>query len=166
MHPNHESYLNCVNDLLSTQQVNSMKQWDHHFFTTTYDHSLFVSYFAFRLARRLKCDYEMTARMGLLHDLFLYDGHDRCAHPGNQCFDHPIAALKNARELVDLNEKEANIIVSHMWPLAKTMPRSKEALIVNISDKLCAILEISYLSQSKKIQNWIPSTLCFDSHIN
>lgn len=81
---NQNSYLSCVEDLLSTQQVGSMKQWRHHFSATTYDHSLFVSYVAFRLARRFHCDYRMAARMGLLHDLFLYDGHDPSAHPGNQ----------------------------------------------------------------------------------
>lgn len=86
---------------------------------TTYDHSLFVSYVAFRIARRWNCDYRMAARMGLLHDLYLYDCHDRTAYPGNHCFYHPAAALNNARELVEMSEKEENIIVSHMWPLAQ-----------------------------------------------
>ena len=153
---NQNSYLSCVEDLLSTQQVGSMKQWRHHFSATTYDHSLFVSYVAFRLARRFHCDYRMAARMGLLHDLFLYDGHDPSAHPGNQCFDHPLAAVKNARALTEMSEKEENIIVSHMWPLAKTMPHSREAVIVNLADKFCASLEVSYLSRIKRIRRWIP----------
>lgn len=155
---NQASYLDCVKDLLSTRQVASMRQWRHHFSVTTYDHSLFVSYVAFRMARRWGCDYRMAARMGLLHDLYLYDSHDRSAHPGNQCFDHPVAALENARALLELSDKEANIIVSHMWPLAKTMPRSREALIVNLADKFCATLEVSYLSRIKRIQRWIPDT--------
>ena len=46
---NQASYLDCVKDLLSTRQVASMRQWRHHFSVTTYDHSLFVSYVAFRL---------------------------------------------------------------------------------------------------------------------
>ena len=37
---------------------------------------------------------------------------------------------------------EENIIVSHMWPLAKKMPRYKEALVVNLADKLCATAEV------------------------
>ena len=153
---NQTSYLDCVSDLLTTQQVASMRQWRHHFSVTTYDHSLFVSYMAFRLARRWNCDHRMAARMGLLHDLYLYDSHDPSAHPGNQCFDHPVAALKNARDLLPLTDKEANIIVSHMWPLAKTMPRSREALIVNLADKVCAALEVSYLSRLGRIRRWIP----------
>ncbi len=153
---NQTSYLACVEDLISTHQVESMKQWQHHFSVTAYEHSLFVSYVSFRLARRLRCDYRMAARMGLLHDLYLYDSHDPSAHPGNQCFDHPVAALNNARTLLKLSEKEENIIISHMWPLAKTMPHSKEALIVNLADKICATLEVSSLWRIKRIQQWIP----------
>ena len=155
------SYLACVDDLLATEQVMSMRKWKHHLSVTTYDHSLFVSYVAYRLARRWNCDSSMAARMGLLHDLYLYDGRDRTAHPGNQCFDHPVAALRNARELLDLSDKEANIIVSHMWPLATTMPRSREALIVNLADKACAILEVFYIARLRRIQRWIPDTSAF-----
>lgn len=153
---NQAAYLRCVDDLITTEQVESMKQWKHHFSVTTYDHSLFVSYVAFRMARRMGRDYRMAARMGLLHDLYLYDSHDRSAHPGSQCFDHPRAALRNAAQLVELSEKEANIIASHMWPLATTMPRSAEAVIVSVADKLCATLELSYISRMKRIQRWIP----------
>lgn len=93
---NQAAYLSCVSDLLDTPQVRSMQQWHHHWSTTTYEHSLSVSYVAFRLARKWHRDYRMAARMGLLHDLYLYDSHDRTAHPGNQCFDHPRAAVRNA----------------------------------------------------------------------
>ena len=153
---NQAAYLRCVEDLITSEQVESMKQWRHHFSVTTYDHSLFVSYVAFRMARRMHKDYRMAARMGLLHDLYLYDSHDRSAHPGHQCFDHPKAALRNAARLVELSDKEANIIISHMWPLASTMPHSAEAVIVNAADKLCATLELSYIFRLKPIQRWIP----------
>lgn len=155
---NQNAYMDCVEDLLSTRQVASMKQWKHHFSVTTYDHSLFVSYVAFRLARRWHCDYEMAARMGLLHDLYLYDSHAPSVNPINQCFAHPVAAVLNARTLLSMSEKEENIIVSHMWPLAKTMPHSKEALIVNLADKFCASLEVSYMIRIRRIRRWIPDT--------
>lgn len=153
---NQAAYLSCVSDLLDTPQVQSMKQWRHHWSTTTYEHSLFVSYVAFRLARKWRRDYRMAARMGLLHDLYLYDGHDRFAHPGNQCFDHPRAAVRNARALVRLSAKEENIIASHMWPLATTMPHSAEAVIVSLADKLCATLDYSRLSRLRRISRWVP----------
>lgn len=158
---NHTAYLGCVEDLLSIEQVASMKQWNHHFSVTTYDHSLFVSYVAFRLARRWRCDYKMAARMGLLHDLYLYDSHAPSINPIRQCFAHPVAAVLNARMLLSMSEKEENIIASHMWPLSKTMLRSREALIVNLADKFCATLEVSYVTRIRRIRRWIPDTSVF-----
>ena len=38
--------------------------------------------------------------------------------------------------------KEQNIIISHMWPLARRMPRCPEAAVVNLADKLCATAEV------------------------
>lgn len=36
------------------------------------------------------------------------------------------------------------------------MPRSREALIVNVADKFCAVLEVSYLARIKRIRRWVP----------
>lgn len=139
---NYECFGETVRDLLDTEQVRSMRGIRHHFDVTCYDHSVFVSYVAFRLARRLGWDYLAAARGGLLHDLYLYDPKQPGSHPGNQCFDHPKAALKNAGELTHLTAVEENIIISHMWPLARKRPRYREAVVVNLADKLCATAEV------------------------
>lgn len=133
----------CVRDLLVTPEVQSMRDIPHHPGMNCYDHSVFVAYVAFRLARRWGLDWRAAARAGLLHDLYLYDSKDKTQYEGNQCFAHPKAALKNARTLTDLTPMEENIILSHMWPLARSMPRYKEALVVNLADKLCATAEVS-----------------------
>ena len=140
-------YLSCVQDLLDSREVQSMKDIRHHPGTSCYDHSLFVSYVAFRLARRWHLDYRAAARAGLLHDLYLYDPRARTftqdRYEGLQCFAHPKAALKNAWALCgSLTPKEENIIISHMWPLARKMPRCREALAVNLADKVCASAEV------------------------
>ena len=156
---NTAAFLQCVSPLLNTSEVNSMKQWRRHFYTTCYDHSLFVSYVAFRLARYFGWNYRAAARAGLLHDLYLYDPADNSAHPGNQCLDHPEFALRNAMALCpDLTENEKNAIVSHMFPLAVHLPRCREAVAVNMADKLCAVLEVVRLYQTRPIQRWLPSS--------
>ncbi len=156
---NTAAFLQCVSPLLDTSEVNSMKQWRRHFYTTCYDHSLFVSYVAFRLARYFGWNYRAAARAGLLHDLYLYDPADNSAHPGNQCLDHPEFALRNAMALCpDLTENEKNAIVSHMFPLAVHLPRCREAVAVNMADKLCAVLEVVRLYQTRPIQRWLPSS--------
>lgn len=151
------AFLDCVAPLLESAEVNSMKRWRHHFSITCYEHSLFVSYVAYRLAKKFGWDCRAAARAGLLHDLYLYDPADRAAHPGNQCLDHPVFALRNARELCpDLTEREANAILSHMFPLAVHLPRCREAVAVNIADKMCATIEVIHLYRTQIIQKHLP----------
>lgn len=126
-----------------------MRDIPHHLGTTCYDHSVFVAYVAYRMAHRWKLNYTAAARAGLLHDLYLYNSRDKSQYEGNQCFAHPVAALKNARALCgDLTPMEENIIISHMWPLSRRMPRYREAFIVNLADKLCATAETIHLYHS------------------
>lgn len=157
--PEQEEFLSIVAPLLQSCEVQTMKRWRHHFSITCYEHSVFVSYVAFRLARGLGWNSAAAARAGLLHDLYLYDPSDRSAHPGNQCLDHPLAALRNARALCpDLSEGEANAIVSHMFPLALHLPRSRVALAVNLADKFCAAIEVGHLYRTRFVQRRLPNT--------
>lgn len=157
--PTLRAYLNMVNSLLNTQEVQSMGQWNHHFGVTTYEHSLFVSYVAFCLARRFRMNVYAAARAGLLHDLYLYSPYRADSHPGNQCFYHPLAALKNARALVpDLTPEEQNSIVSHMWPLAYHMPRCRLAILISFADKICALLEITKIYHLMKVRQVMPAS--------
>ena len=147
-------------DLLCTDEVQSLKAICHHGMSC-YDHSLFVSYLSFLWARKRGLDYRACARAGLLHDLYLYDGHDPSAHPGLQCFDHPVAAWHNARELTELSPKEENIILSHMWPVGKYLPRSREAFLVNTVDTFCATVELSKLYRRLELGKKLPSSAFF-----
>ena len=144
-------YAACVADLLNSDEVLWMKNIRHHHFVTCYEHSLFVSYVAYRLARHWNIDVREAARAGLLHDLFLYDPKDKTQYEGNQFFAHPVAALKNASRLTELSDAEADAIVTHMWPLAKKMPRYKVSYVVNVADKLCAVIEGVYLYRLMKL---------------
>lgn len=139
---NRAAYVSCVRDLLTAPQVQSMRALPHHPGVNCFEHSIFVSYVAFRLARRWGLNERSCARCGLLHDLYLYRWNDQSAHPGLQCFDHPVFALRNASALTPLTAKERNIILAHMWPLAFSLPRSREAWVVTLADKLCATAEV------------------------
>ena len=37
----------------------------------------------------------------------------------------------------------------------------REALIVNVADKFCAVLEVSYLARIKRIRRWVPDAARF-----
>lgn len=84
---------------------------------------------------------ESLIKGALLHDYFLYDWHNKEQSPGLHGFKHPYIALKNAEEDYDLNDIEKNIILRHMFPLVPIPPRCKEAWIVCVADKYCALGE-------------------------
>lgn len=150
----YEDYKKCVSALLDSETVRAMRQYKHHFSVTCYEHSVFVSYVSFLMARKLGLDYMAAARGGLLHDLYLYDPSDASAHPGNQCLDHPVFALRNAKQLCgDLSPKEENIIIAHMWPLSKKMPHSREAFVVSMADKFCATVEVLHFYHMMRKHN-------------
>ena len=145
-------FLELTRELLDSDQVRMMGRWKHHGPVTTLDHSLFVAYSSYRLARFLGLDAYAAARGGLIHDLYLYDSKDKSAHPGNQCFDHPRFAARNAAALTNLSAKEQNIILSHMWPLGGAFPRSLEAWLVDLVDTVCAGLELSRICRPSRLR--------------
>ena len=78
----------------------------------------------------------------MLHDLFLYDWRVRQPdRKGLHAFTHGKLACKNACKLFDLNEKEKNMIITHMWPVTLQFPSSIEGFILTFVDKYCAISE-------------------------
>ena len=58
------------------------------------------------------------------------------------CTSNNYQQLSLSDRLMTLNDKERNIIRSHMWPLTITaVPACREAVIVCIADKWCSLVE-------------------------
>ena len=49
--------------------------------------------------------------------------------------------MNNACRLFDLNEKEKDMILKHMWPVTIAFPNSMEGFILTFVDKYCAMSE-------------------------
>lgn len=111
-----------------------------HGSTTVYAHSIRVAVKSCYLARlwNLKVDEESLIRGALLHDYFLYDWHIQDGTHRLHGFTHPGRALYNASQDFDLTETERDIIRHHMFPLVPLPPRSREAWLVCLADKICA----------------------------
>ena len=77
----------------------------------------------------------------MLHDYFLYDWHQKDSAHRLHGFRHPKTALGNAQRDYHLNWKEKNIIARHMFPLIPVPPQCREAWIVCLADKWCALGE-------------------------
>ena len=54
---------------------------------------------------------------------------------------HPSIALENSIHYFNVNHVEEDIIISHMYPITKEKPISREAKVVCISDKLISVYE-------------------------
>ena len=120
-----------------------MKKYIQHGGITTYDHCRNVARISYAIAcgLHLRVDEKSLVRGAFLHDYFLYDWHGHKGE-GLHGFTHPLEAERNARRDFAVSDKEADIIRSHMWPLTITrIPRSREAVLVNLSDKLCSARE-------------------------
>lgn len=143
MYSTYVEFTDVVSDLLESDVVQSMQEFNHHSHVTTLEHSQHVSYYSFVLAKRLKLDSVSAARGAMLHDLFLYDWHEKQDPKLVHTFGHPKIALANAEEHFELNEIEREMILMHMWPMVDTpgLPKHKETYLLAAVDKFCAVGE-------------------------
>lgn len=129
----------------SNDKVQRMKEFIQHGQVTTYDHCYQVARASLWINRvlRFRANVRELLTGAMLHDFYLYDWHDdpMGTHKLHGFF-HPAKACKNARDVFKINENEQHIIECHMWPLTiSKLPRSREAIIVCMADKYCAICE-------------------------
>ena len=115
-------FLEVVRDILEDREFKKLNCFRQHLKTTRFMHSLNVSYISWCLARRFRCDARAAARAGLL----------------------PKVAAYNSTNHFNISEKEANAILSHMFPLGP-LPTSKEAWLITCADKICATMELFQL---------------------
>jgi len=106
------------------------------------EHSMSVACVCVRLAKltHLKHDYSALVRGSLLHDYFNYDWHKK-DHGKLHGYRHADRALTNAADDFAINPIEANMIARHMFPLNIRPPRYREAILLCIADKVCAVKE-------------------------
>ena len=135
-------FLDCIGDLLESEVVQKMCNFTQHGDTTTFDHCLMVSFKSFQFCRKFNLDYRAAARGGLLHDLFLYDWHDKDLDINLHGFYHPGIALRNAEKAFVLDDKEKEIIKKHMWPLTVVPQKCREAYVICYFDKTCTLKEV------------------------
>lgn len=139
---NDKQYMNIVKDILSNELVKQMKQYRQHYKVSCFDHCLFVSYNLYVLCKKYKLDYTSAARAGMVHDLFLYDWRKReNGRKGFHAFTHPKTAYENAKKVFNLNDKEKDIILNHMWPVTLGIPKYKETALMVFVDKYFACAE-------------------------
>lgn len=130
-------------DLLADTGLGEIASFSQHKGTTRLAHSVAVAYFSFAFFRALGMSFheEDLIRGALLHDYYTYDTQDPEAAPKDHWKSHPETAVENASKEVELSPIEEEIIRKHMFPVTKELPGCKEAVVVSVADKLCAVYE-------------------------
>lgn len=140
-------------DILNSDNMNLNKEFYQHGNTSVYSHCINVTIMCLKIAKKfkIKVDTKSLVRGSLLHDYFLYDWHIKDKSHRLHGFRHAKIAYNNASKEYNLNNKEKNMIITHMFPLNLRIPRYRESIILCIADKICAVSEILENIQKKNI---------------
>ena len=90
---------------------------------------------------------------------FYYDWRVTKFEEGSHAYVHPRIALQNARKITHISDKEADIIVKHMFGATIALPKYRESWIVSIVDDFAAVNEYlipkAYLTYFKWHTKWL-----------
>ena len=132
------SFEKIKNDIVNDKYKNL--DLEKHHGLTRYKHIMHVAKITYYVSRILKLDYISATRGALLHDYFMED--EYLSLKGlDKARIHPFLALNKSINQYELNLKEKNIIISHMYPIGLIKPIYIEAWIVSMIDKSVAIYE-------------------------
>lgn len=135
-----KDFMHTAEPILSHKEFIKTKSIVHHG-STRFNHSVKVAYLSYKISKILGCDTRAVVRAGTLHDFFLERDDKNIVTETKMLIKHPAMAKENAINYFGINEKEQNIIESHMFPISNVAPKSKEAWIVTTSDKIIAMIE-------------------------
>lgn len=147
---NDKEFQSIIRELIENDTVQEMKKYRQHYETSCFEHCYTAAYYCYLICKKYDLDYSSATRAAMLHDLFLYDWRKKQPNKkGLHAFTHGKTACENACKLFNLNEKEKDIIIKHMWPVTIEFPKSVEGFILTFVDKYCAISESLEVLQTK-----------------
>lgn len=127
---------NIVSDILKNEAFIELKYEIHHGISRL-DHSLNVARLTYNTCKKMKIkNYKEITRAALLHDFFKSSEVN-----GNSFINHPKKALDNSKNNFEISSIQENIIISHMFPMTKTIPKNIGSWIVTLADKMVALYE-------------------------
>ena len=134
----------CIcEDILNNEKFKSLDKELHHGITR-YEHSIHVAKLTYVMLKKSKNkNLKEAVRASLLHD-FYNDSELTKYNSVEKLNAHPSMALENAKKHFNINKMQEDIIVNHMFPSTRVLPKTKEGKIVSIADKLVAIYEMAH----------------------
>ena len=111
-----------------------------HHGTNRYDHSLRVAIKTYKYAIKHNMDVVEVTRASLLHDFFF----NKDFGSNDQMYklkSHPMMSVVNSKMHFHINQKQEDIIRTHMFPITREIPKNNTAMAVSIIDKEVALYE-------------------------
>ena len=157
---NFEDWFLIVKLILLNDEFQKRLKFKHHYGSVFY-HSILVSFKAYKLSLKRKCDSKICAIAGLLHDFYpypwQYSKELEDMDPSllehlkikkslfkKHGFTHAREAMENYHKFFPnyIDTKIDNAILRHMFPLNIALPKYKESWIITFADKTIAIKEL------------------------
>ena len=153
----HVQFWNLVEKLINESELISTSAFIQHGNTTVLLHSIAVAYYSYLIASALRRDSFKSELItgALFHDYFLYDWHIRDKSHRLHGFYHPKKALENTQKIINLTDREQNIICRHMFPLTLIPPKYFESVLVCMVDKSCSVYETFKKNAYPKLEEQI-----------
>ena len=129
----------------NSSEIQKMNEYMAHGRTNVYEHSYLVARLSYKICTILpiKLDIHSVVAGAMLHDFYLYDWHKLDPKHKWHGKVHGYTAYQNATQYFIINNKTKNIIEAHMWPKNfKEKPKSTEAIVVSVADKIQASIEM------------------------
>ncbi len=146
------SFESLVSDIISNEKYNELKKEYHHGINR-YSHSVRVAKVTYKISKKLKMDYKSATRGAMLHDFFKNEEYGNVKGLTTAKV-HPHIACYNAKQEFSINEIEADVISSHMFPLNPQKPSYKESWLVNYVDEAVGLYEFSKFKFAQQITLW------------
>ena len=134
-------FYEIIEPLVIHEEYQKRKNFPHHINESVYDHCLKVSYDCYKLGKLFHMDYNSLAIAGLLHDFYekpwQYDNEKKPLLQKHG-FTHAKNAVENAKKVYGeevITPKVESIMITHMFPLNKRIPRNREAWLITLVDK-------------------------------
>ena len=175
--PDFNEWFKIVKKILHSNEYQKRRVFRHHEFESVWNHSIKVSFKAFKFAKEHNLNTYNCAVAGLLHDFYTRAWQDspelsmleekyreKFINPRRlklfekHGFTHPIEALYNSRTYFGnyLNKDIENAIVTHMFPLSLftsyKMPNNTTSLVIMYIDKKVSISSDKKVSMKKVLK--------------
>ena len=125
-------------EFINCEEYMNLTSESHHGITRL-KHSFKVARATYHIAKSFGLDYKSATRAAFLHDFFFSNELPKGMKNLEKAKYHPKISLINSKKYFNLNEKEADAIVNHMYPLTSHKPETLEGITLNLVDKGVAI---------------------------